>query len=200
MLGYVKGMMSNYAYNQAYSAGVSLVNASKAGIEWRAQIASPSKLTARLGNFVSQGFANGISALSGTVYKESVGVSQKAIDGLSGSIGVMSKYLNDDLDYEPTITPVMDLSEVQNGISQLNRMVDTGVAQSFIGAGIDAYPQMALSSIGGTQGAGSFGAAVPSVEENVYNIYIDGDLLATDDRLKGAFDSFMLELARKADM
>ena len=200
MLGYVKGMMSNYAYNQAYSAGVSLVNASKAGIEWRAQIASPSKLTARLGNFVSQGFANGISALSGTVYKESVGVSQKAIDGLSGSIGVMSKYLNDDLDYEPTITPVMDLSEVQNGISQLNRMVDTGVAQSFIGAGIDAYPQMVLSSIGGVQGVGGFGAAVPSVEENVYNIYIDGDLLATDDRLKGAFDSFMLELARKADM
>lgn len=200
MLGYVRGMTSSYAHSQAYSAGVSLVNASKAGIEWRAEIASPSKLTARLGNFVSQGFANGISALSGTVYKESVGVSQKAIDGLSGSIGVVSKYLSDDIDFEPTITPVMDLSEVQNGISQLNRMVDTGVAQSFIGAGIDAYPQMVLSSIGGAQGVGGFGAAVPSVEEHVYNIYIDGDLLATDDRLKGAFDSFMLELARKADM
>ena len=112
----------------------------------------------------------------------------------------MSRYLADDVEYDPTIRPVMDLTEIQNGIGLMNRIVDNGVPQPLLGVGLDAYPQSMLSAMGGSAAFGAFSSRGDTTEESTYNIYIDSNALMTDARLNNAFEGFMREIVRKADM
>ena len=49
-------------------------------------------------------------------------VGNLAINGMNKSIDKVADLLSTDVDAEPTITPVLDLSEIQNGVGKMNSM------------------------------------------------------------------------------
>jgi len=86
--------------------------------------ASPSKLARQSGNYVIEGLIIGIEEYSGRVYDLSYQTGQMAVDGLNEAVASMSSLIETGIDSQPTIRPVLDLSNVQNGISSMNSMFD----------------------------------------------------------------------------
>lgn len=81
-------------------------------------IHSPSKEFAWVGEMSMQGFADGIKSMTSVVAKESAGVGKTAIDEMSESLNMMDGYFHD-MDFEPSIRPVVDMSEVKQASDEL---------------------------------------------------------------------------------
>lgn len=80
-------------------------------------INSPSKKFAELGEFVDDGFAKGLVSGRGNVSKTAVEVMGRALEEVSAIAG-------SGIDAQPTIRPVLDLSDIQNGASGIQKMMD----------------------------------------------------------------------------
>lgn len=83
-------------------------------------IASPSKLAAEAGRFVDEGFAVGLKTYAKTVGKSAIGVGETAMNSLKEAVGNISDII--DIDDQPSIRPVLDLSAVEQGARDLGRM------------------------------------------------------------------------------
>lgn len=196
--GFNYGIASPYALSLARSAGARLGQTALDGVRSSIRSASPSKETMKLGKYTSQGFAIGIKSLTSTVYKTSENVGQQAIDGIKDSLGTMAQYLDEDLEVDPTIRPVMDLSEIQNGVTQMNRLVDNGTPAPFIGVGMDPYARMMMSSMLSLPGFGNPSASQSN--ETVYNLYIDGARINDDIEIRNVILDTFDVLGRKGAM
>ena len=53
------------------------------------------------------------------------------MDSLRDSLSNISEAIDSDIDFSPTITPVLDLSEIQNGAKSINGIIDTNARLSF---------------------------------------------------------------------
>lgn len=91
-------------------------------VETEAEINSPSRVFAKLGNFITLGLAKGISDLSYAAENATEGVADNAINSLRSIIDRIYNTTMDDMDASPRITPVLDLSEVESGISTMGGM------------------------------------------------------------------------------
>ena len=80
-------------------------------------INSPSKVFRRLAYSVPEGFAQGIDRMGKTVEKSASGMAGKAIRSTEGALSKIADVINSDMDSQPTIRPVLDLSDVKNGAS-----------------------------------------------------------------------------------
>lgn len=101
-------------------SAIQLANAAETTTRAELEINSPSKLFRRIGSGIPEGLAQGIVMLGGKI-KSAVGtMSGTALDGTKSAISKIYDYVNSDMDSEPTIRPVMDLSEVQSGINSLD--------------------------------------------------------------------------------
>lgn len=131
-------------YSSFYSAGSYLVSGFASGISantWRAEakaramanaaekaakealdINSPSRVFAALGSGVVEGFVKGIDDNMSDVSNRTSTIAETARTGFSNAIGRVSDLLNGDMDVQPTITPVLDLSEVTAGAKSINGM------------------------------------------------------------------------------
>ena len=85
-------------------------------------IHSPSIVFRKIGEYTIQGMVNGITAMGKMVGRVSERVGNLAINGMNKSIDKVADLLSTDIDAEPTITPVLDLSEIQNGVGKMNSM------------------------------------------------------------------------------
>lgn len=85
-------------------------------------IHSPSTVFCKIGEYTIQGMVNGITAMGKMVGRVSERVGNLAINGMNKSIDKVADLLSTDIDAEPTITPVLDLSEIQNGVGKMNSM------------------------------------------------------------------------------
>lgn len=78
-------------------------------------INSPSRLAAEAGRFVDEGLAVGLEKYSHVAGDAAVGVGEATMDSLSSAISKASDAVANDIDAQPTIRPVLDLSGVKNG-------------------------------------------------------------------------------------
>lgn len=78
---------------------------------------SPSRAFMEVGEYVDLGFAQGMYKYSDKVYNSAYETGEEAIDGALASI----KGFNDDIN--PTITPVVDLSNVRAGARQISSIM-----------------------------------------------------------------------------
>lgn len=78
-------------------------------------INSPSKVVAALMECVPEGAAVGIDRAMHFVHSSISNMTGTMTDGITNGIRNISEMVEDDLDVNPTITPVMDLSQIQNG-------------------------------------------------------------------------------------
>ena len=118
--GFANGINNNVymARDAGSNVGSAALNAAKAAIDSN----SPSRETFKLGKFFDQGLVNGIKALMGNVYKTSYNVGTKAKSGLSNAISKISDVINSDVDTQPRIRPILDLSDVKSGAGQIKTL------------------------------------------------------------------------------
>lgn len=82
--------------------------------------ASPSKETRKLGVYFDQGFILGLEDLAGKVRTTAGNVADNGLSAMRDAVSKIRDILASDMDYEPTIRPVMDLSEVEAGARMIN--------------------------------------------------------------------------------
>lgn len=97
-------------------------------------IHSPSKLFAKFGRYTDEGFINGIKAYAGKVSDATVDMGKGAVDAMSDTLSTLADTVENGIDSEPTIRPVMDLSNIQNGAKQLFSMMKNVDSYSLSGS------------------------------------------------------------------
>ena len=85
---------------------------------------SPSRVGYEIGDYFGIAFVNGISDNIKGAYRVSKDMATYARTGLSKAISRISEFIESDLDTQPTIRPVLDLSNVSSGVRSMNGMLD----------------------------------------------------------------------------
>jgi len=149
------------------NAAVNAVQNAYEGARNWLQSRSPSRrFMTGVGMPIGQGMALGISKTSGLVTKEAVSLGQNAMGALSDTMSNLSAALESDLEYDPMITPVLDLSQVQSEASRIAGLL----TPSSIDPGVSLAEARALSDqlIGlNSQNGGDSGAEI--VKEITFN-------------------------------
>lgn len=119
--GFIEGIKS-------MATGVidSVTGVVQGAIDWAESllgINSPSKVFKEIGQYVGEGFVIGIDSYSDKVGESAGELAESVIRNVKDPLSNISKLLNDDIDVNPTIRPVMDLSNIENGTRLLNDML-----------------------------------------------------------------------------
>lgn len=88
-------------------------------------INSPSKVFAEIGLYCDQGLVKGFERGAKDISKASEEIGNYAIAGISKSMNRISDVIDLDIDADPTIKPVLDLTDVSNGIKNMDKMLYT---------------------------------------------------------------------------
>ena len=83
-------------------------------------IHSPSRVMAGIGEYLSLGLAQGITNETDSVVQGVQDVSNTALSTMMDLAQRVGDIASDDFEYEPSIQPVVDMSDVQNGVDWLN--------------------------------------------------------------------------------
>lgn len=140
-----KAFKTMSAYISAYDAGVYVVEGFASGISASTFIAtakatamaeaalaaakealkinSPSKVFMKVGQSVPEGFAMGIDKLGSMVVDSSAAMADTALAGTKSAISRISDIVNSGIDSQPTIRPVVDLTDVASGASAIDGML-----------------------------------------------------------------------------
>ena len=108
-------------YDAAFALGKKAVQGEKDGQASN----SPSKLTILAGKWLGEGLIVGMEKMTNLVYKSGSELGSTATDTISNAIRNLSTAVDTDIDTQPTIRPVLDLSNVESGIGALNGMLST---------------------------------------------------------------------------
>jgi tape measure domain-containing protein len=118
--GLVKGINDKIetVKNTAKAVGEAAVSACAQG----AQVNSPSKATIETARYIIAGLVNTLRNKSGEVYDESWNMGRKATQGLDDALSTVRDTIEGKVSDHPVIRPVLDLSDVQNGVTTLDSM------------------------------------------------------------------------------
>lgn len=116
--GMIRGLGAGLAklVSKAADVAKSALNAAKRALG----ISSPSKEFMEVGRYSDEGFAKGLQVYSKVVDKEAQGVGEGAIDTLKKTMSKMN--VSGDIDSRPVIRPVLDLTDVKTGTSQMSKI------------------------------------------------------------------------------
>lgn len=117
-LGIADGDMTSVAINNMGD----VVRALKLKAEETAKISSPSKVFFKIGEFITMGLANGILSLSKAAETATENVGDDTVMSLKSVIKRIHDKISDETDINPVITPVLDLSQLEAGLMQMDSM------------------------------------------------------------------------------
>jgi tape measure domain-containing protein len=124
-------------------------------------IKSPSRVFAEIGSYSAQGLANGLKASSDVVTASVDSVASTAVATMQKSLANMSKMTLSEIDVNPTIRPVLDLTQVKTDAGTINGILSKATL-STSGAYSNA---LALSAAVGANGNDDK-ATAPSTTNN----------------------------------
>ena len=146
---------------------------------------SPSKVTKQMGVYFGEGFINGIRAMFGLskATAEELGYGTLAV--MMTAVSSLADMIDQNVDMQPTITPVVDTTGVEYGMLRVNDMINSmrnPVNAMLNGAAMDQNHQLALKADRNSanyteqfnQLIESNGELIDAVRQNRYAI-IDGD-------------------------
>ena len=118
--GLVNGInsMKSTVYWAAYALGQQAVQGEKDG----QQSNSPSKLTMKAGNWLGEGLIVGMDQMTKKVYNAGSDMGKAATNTISSAVSKIADMVNTDIDTQPTIRPVLDLTDVEAGASTIGGM------------------------------------------------------------------------------
>ena len=105
-----------------YNKGASLAKSANKGFTEYEDINSPSKKWYGFGGYMLEGLINALGDGEKDVSKASANVGKKSTKSLSSALSKVSDLLNLDMDSQPTIRPVVDLSDVTDSANAINGM------------------------------------------------------------------------------
>lgn len=132
------------------------------------KINSPSKIFRALAYSVPEGFAMGIDKGEGMVRDSAVSMSDTAIGSVRDSISRMRSIISGDAELQPTIRPVLDLSDIESGAGNIDNMFGSGIS---VGASADlnAVSSM-MSGFSQNGGTGEIVSAIDKLRKGLGNI------------------------------
>lgn len=177
--------------NALYSAGQNLVkgftNGISSALSWVGQkareiaekaksaaesalgIKSPSRVFMKIGRYVDEGFVKGLEQYSANVDKTAFNVANGVVDNFAKPLSNMNDLL--DMNTNPVITPVLDLSNVQANSRRLNSMIP---GSGNIALSTDAANIM-TSSMGTVQNGVSNSEVVSAIKDLKNNMPVAGN-------------------------
>ena len=178
--GAVSGIRSKKqsVYNEGYNLGLAGVQGYRAAM----QINSPSKVMYKLGLGTYEGLAKAYKDSAGALYKDSYSYAENAKKGLTKALSMMAVAIDSDIDVQPTIRPIVDLSDVERDANSINGlfslapsvglMSNIGAINSIMGAGQNGVNDDVISAIK------DLGRKLGSISGDTYHIdgitYDDG--------------------------
>lgn len=84
---------------------------------------SPSRVGFEIGDYFGRGFVNGIDVYSLKAYKAGAGMASSAKDGLSRAISEINASIDNSIDAEPMIRPVLDISNIEKGSRRISTLL-----------------------------------------------------------------------------
>lgn len=105
---------------KVYNAGTDLASAVVDATRVTLSIHSPSRVMMEQGKFVAMGMANGIKNFSILASDATEDMGDAVVESLSSPLDRIVDLLNGNIDYDPTIRPVLDLTQLQSGVSTMN--------------------------------------------------------------------------------
>ena len=106
----------NAVYKAAYKLGQKAVQGEKDGQKSN----SPSKLTIKSGKWFGEGLVIGIEKMGNAVYNAGSKLGKTATSSLSTTLSRITDIVNTDINSQPTIRPVLDLSDVRAGAGSIS--------------------------------------------------------------------------------
>ena len=103
-------------------AASEMAKAAKEEIKKVLKINSPSKVFRDIGYSVPEGFAMGIDRMSRLVAGSAKNMAGSALDSTKKALSNVVRMMNSDISTQPTIRPVLDLSDVSAGAGAINGM------------------------------------------------------------------------------
>lgn len=124
--GFANGIRANSYKAAAQTAAMAkqAAEAARAALE----INSPSKVFARIGQYIPEGMAEGISQYSYYVRDASIVMANNALDSTRKAIASIGTIIGGDIDLQPTIRPVLDLSDVRNRAGTISDLIGMGTS------------------------------------------------------------------------
>lgn len=163
MDGFAAGIRSRAA--SAAAAAASAVAQAISAAKAKLQINSPSKVFMQIGKWTVMGMEKGLDNNSYRVANSASNMADSAINAMRSSIARVASVVNDNIDTQPTIRPVLDLTAVQNGARSLNGMLDG----SQLSASLSGDMSRSIGTIQNGNNNGELLSAIKDLQGNVGN-------------------------------
>lgn len=120
--GLVLGISSKHdsVYKAAFALGRTAVRGEKDGQASH----SPSKLTIQAGKWLGEGLIIGMNRMTNSVYSAGRDIGETATGTITSAVTRIAQMIDSDIDAQPTIRPVLDLSSVESGIGTIGSMLN----------------------------------------------------------------------------
>ena len=120
VLGFANGITDNTFMAEARAAAMAQASLDKA--KKTLDEHSPSKEFYKIGKFAVLGFVNSFSDNMKMVNKSGSNLARQSMDGMGKAMNHIGDVIMNGIDPNPTIRPVVDLSNIQNGVGAINGM------------------------------------------------------------------------------
>ena len=141
----------------AVASATATANSIVNGVKGVFRIASPSKVFYGFGVFLNEGLARGIDSSAAIATNSATRMGNKVVDAMANTMSGLDLSASGSLDIQPTIRPVLDLSEVRRNATGISGLL----ANSMNLADLD--------EIGNTQNTSERGSNVTNFEFKQYN-------------------------------
>lgn len=164
--GLISGIRSAAASvaSAARSVVQGAINAAKSAL----QIHSPSRVFIEIGKFTGEGFVIGMDKKADAVANSAASLADSAISNVRNSISRIASAVNDNIDAQPTIRPVLDLTNVEAGARSLNGMLDGQQLSASLSGDMSR-------SIGAIQNGNNNGKLLSAIKDLQGNVRNSGD-------------------------
>ena len=122
--GFANGISANTW--RAEAKATAMANAAERAAQEALDEHSPSRVFYKIGDYAGLGFVNALRDYASIAYNSSYDMADSARNGLGEAMSRVADVFNSDVDSQPTITPVVDLSNVQTGVGAINSMFGNG--------------------------------------------------------------------------
>ena len=111
-IGLAEGMIesANYSYNAGAYVGKQAAQATRNTL----QVKSPSRVAKAIGRFYGEGMGIGIREMGAYVGQQAATMAQKAVDTARSYANAFAEVMDENINMDPTITPVMDLTNIKS--------------------------------------------------------------------------------------
>lgn len=132
--GFAAGITANTYMAEARARA--MARAAAAAAEAELDINSPSKVGYRIGGFFGMGFVNSLIDYTDKSYDAGAFVAKSAKEGLRNAVSKIGDFIENGIDSQPTIRPLLDLSDVTEGAGRLSALLSRNQAMK-ISAGME---------------------------------------------------------------